>query len=265
MESNRLNVGIIGGCMTCQTGLGLSNLFHRVLARKLKDSYNTDIDTQILFYNEFYKAPILLRESLNKTKLDVLVFQIRPEPYGRRCELIIDNNKGRFIINPILFRPRNAPVLEEIQAIKDPVRLNPEKFKGKNLYHLIRLLLYLNKPLGNLFFLEKNAKNYLLGIIDELKILCDENSIRLIVVGIIPGVWKHENIYRVRFNDATRERLADHNLPFIDLVEQMGSDRNSYFMDDKYHLNIQAHRLIADLLVSEFQKIYFKSYNPGKS
>ncbi len=86
-----LEIGIIGGCMTCQTDLKLSQLFYRSFSQSLLENESVKCFVSLKYYNEYYRIPEQIQVLLAKLKPGMMIIQIRPAPMVMRCEFLIQN------------------------------------------------------------------------------------------------------------------------------------------------------------------------------
>jgi hypothetical protein len=248
-----VNVGIIGGCMTCQPNMKLSRLFFRLFAKKLMDQDNVKCYVNLKYYNEYHRIPELAEQLINKSNPGVIILQVRPAPFIMRSEFLIQDYKGKFIINPLIQSPANIERIENILATKDPVFIRVYNLPWNIKRFVLEVLMRNNIRLGNLFLLEKKATRSLISIIDRLINLCRENSITLYVVGTISSSYKTSDSSLSGMNESLKKFLSGKGIEYLDIYSLISKDQNLYFSEDKYHLNELGHELVAGILYKRFK------------
>ena len=256
MTEKKVEIGILGGCMASQLPLGISNLYHRKLASKLLENLNIKSDTKIKVFPEYYRIPELVNQLVKNNGLDILILQLRPALYSKRTDFLIDNKRGKYIVNPILLNPFNAKKLEGITLLKDPV-LEPWKLiKDTKKLKLIDKILKNNTKIGDLFFLKKRAHRYVLKMIIRVHSICTEHNIELIVVGALNPTNKIKVKLFSDLNYHLATNLSSHKISYLDVFSIMDIDKESFYNEDKFHINKKGHEMIAGLLFEKIRDIY---------
>lgn len=252
MES--INTGIIGGCMTCQTDLKLSQLFYRSFSQKLLEYDGTKCYVSLKYYNEYFRIPELARQLISSSRPDLIILQIRPAPFIMRSELLIQDYSGRFLINPLVFSSENIFKIESILGTKDPVFIEPGKLRNPLKRLAIMPVLRYNILAGRLFGLEKKAVRSAGEILKELNGICTENHVRLMVIGNISSYNVMHDHYLGRFNRAMKKLSDELGIFYLDIYSRIQGDPDRYFGPDRSHLNREGHELVAGLLFGEMTK-----------
>ncbi len=256
MAKTKVEIGIIGGCMASQLDLGISNLYHRKLARKLMDKLNIESNTRIKVFPEYYRIFGLVNQLVKNNGIDILILQLRPAPFIKRADFLIDNRKGKYIVNPILLNPFNAKKLEDITLVKDPV-LEPWKLiRDPKKLNLIDKILKKNTKIGGLFFLKMHAQRYVLKTITSVHSICAENNIELIVVGALNPINEIKVKLFFDLNNYLMSKLSKYNIAYIDIFNIMKKDKKSFYSEDMFHINKKGHEVIAGLLFEKISNIY---------
>lgn len=243
-----LNIGTIGGCMICQTDLKLSQLFYRSLAQKLLENDGIKCFINLKYYNVYHTVLESAKKLASNTKPDIIILQVRPAPFIMQSEFLIQNYKGRFIINPLIYSKRNIVKIEEILGTKDPEIIHTDKLDG--FFKKLPLLpvLRFNICLGNIFLLKRKATKSLEITIDDLARFCRDNKIKLLIIGTINSYYKVHNDSLAGINDYLKKHAGLNGICYIDIFSLIDKEKDKYFGPDKYHLNQAGHELVANLL-----------------
>jgi hypothetical protein len=249
MES--LNIGIIGGCMICQAGLKLSQLFYRSLVQKLSDNKGIKCDINLKYYTLYSSVLESAKQLERNVKPDILILQIRPAPFIMQSEFMIQNYKGRFIINPLILSKKNTTKIEDILTTKDPLILHTDRLDGLFKKLLLLPVLRFNICLGNLFLLKRRAAKSLENAVGDLTIFCRENNIKLVIIGTINSYNKFHNNILAEINLKMKKLAVVNGIKYVDIFSLIDNEKDNYFASDKYHLNKEGHELIASLIYKD--------------
>ncbi len=244
-----VNMGIIGGCMTCQTDMKLSQLFYRALSANFLEKDDIKCLVSLRYYNEYFRIPEKAEHLVKYVKPDTIILQIRPAPFIMRSEFLIQDYRGGFLINPLIFS-KNPEKLETILGTKDPVIIEQDKLKGFFRKIFIKPVLKSNIAFGNLFSLKKNALKSLSEYIISLDQLCKENHISLYLIGTINSYTKKHNDLLSWMNEEIKKLAEIKEITYLDIFTLMNDNKDHYFGPDRFHLNAEGHALVAQLLYS---------------
>jgi len=248
-----LNIGIIGGCMTFQKDIKISQLFHRRFSSLVNENHGIKTYFYLKYYDEFSQIPQLANELFEKQDINIMIVQIRPEPFFKRAAFIIDNHKGKYIINPTLLNNKGLKSIEKILGTKDPVYINSKKDLSIIKYYSYLPFLMFNYQIGHIFGLTIRSKNGILGAINLVNEKCMERKIPLIVIGILNSLNKHSDKVAGKLNTDAKKAFIKSNLHYIDIYSTINKDLKKYFSEDKYHLSYEGHLLISDMLYDTFR------------
>jgi len=248
-----INIGIIGGCMTCQTDLKLSQLFYRKLSKELLDKDDIKCFVSLRYYNEYFRIPEKADHLVKNAKPATIILQVRPAPFIMRSELMIQDYKGRYIINPLVFSHKNIERIENILGTKDPIVLNPYKIKGHLKRLTIKKILHRNTSLGNIFGLKRKAQKSLDEYIIYLQNLCAKNNIHLIIIGTLNSYSYERNELLSEMNNSLKKLTESRGINYLDVFSLVNDDKDRYFGTDKFHLNEEGHALVAGLLYEQMR------------
>jgi hypothetical protein len=260
-----LEIGIIGGCMTCQTDLKLSQLFYRSFSQTLLENESVKCFVSLKYYNEYYKIPEYASMPFNKTKPGLVIIQVRPAPFVMRSEFLIQDYRGHFILNPLIANPGNFTRLETILGTKDPVMIKPGQIRGFFRRTFIMAVLRLNYLLGRIFGLQRRALNSIAGIMDQAIVHCRQNEISLLVIGPLNSASRASNAALRRLNRSLRHQAERNGMGYIDIYSFLDKHRDRFFTSDQHHLNAEGHKQVSSMLYEEFKKIGGKMEYSEKS
>lgn len=244
-----VNIGIIGGCMTCQTDIKLSQLFYRALSANFLEKDDIRCLVSLRYYNEYFRIPEKAEHLVKYVKPERIILQIRPAPFIMRSEFLIQDYRGGFLINPLVCS-KNLEKTETILGTKDPVILQEDKLKGFYNNLIILPLLKHNIRIGNLFSLKKNALKSLSDYIISLDQLCKENHISLYLIGTINSYTEKHNDLLSWMNEEIKKLAEVKEIPYLDIFTLMNDNKDQYFGPDRFHLNAEGHALVARMLYS---------------
>jgi hypothetical protein len=249
-----LNIGIIGGCMTCQTDLKLSQLFYRSFSQTLLEKESVKCFVSLKYYNEYYRIPGRIQEIIAKLKPGVMIIQVRPAPMIMRCEFLIQNYRGGYILNPLIFKPVELGKLEAILGTKEPVfaKLQSLSF-WKRL--LIGAVLSKNMQLGRIFGLHQRALDSVREIMEQSIGQCKKENIPLLIIGPLNASYPQNNIVLGKLNKTLKIVSEQSGTGYIDIYSILEKERKRFFTRDEHHLNAEGHGLVSDMLYEEFKKI----------
>jgi len=253
-----LYTGIIGGCMMCQPGLQLSELYFRRFSHLVEEHFGIMPRVSFGYYNDFYKVPLLADHLFKKEAIKLVVFQIRPAPILARSEFMISDYQGGLILNPLLKKRKNYQKLEEILGQMNPVIRGPNGFSWWKRCYLIPLHKH-RVRLGELSGLVKNTQAYLQQTLLMLQKKCAENDAALFVVSPVPTSNKNRNDLLFEMNVFLKDTIADASIPYIDVFSAFLQKLDAYLTEDRIHLNAAGHDLLANKLFDEFCK--YKEYH----
>jgi citrate lyase beta subunit len=256
LEAKKIDIGIVGGCMASQLELGLSNLYHRRLSSRLRKEAKMESHTHIKVFSEYNKIEPLVYKITEKHGLDILILQIRPALYSKRTDFLIDNKRGRYILNPILLTPWKYDELEKITLLKNP--LSPWDISlNKRKKAILKFSLANNYYIGKYLLLKWRAEKYVLKTIKRINRICISKKIKFLVIGPANPI----NELKVRLfgelDSLLARRLKKLNIFYIDIYDEIGLDKESYYLEDGFHLNQKGHKLIADNLYETIYRLYY--------
>jgi len=250
-----LNIGIVGGCMTCQTDLKLSQLFYRSLSKKLMDNDDIKCFVSLRYYNEYFRIPEQARHLIQYEKPDLIILQLRPAPFVMRSEFLIQDYQGKFIINPLIFSNRKLEKIESILGTKDPIILHEYDFQQRINKSVLLRILKSNISIGNLFRLKARVIKSVKKIITDLETTTRERQIPLFIVGNINSYNEMHNHHLSHLNSEIKAHAGQKGIPYVDLFSSFDGNLDLFFGADRFHLNSEGHERTAELLYS-----HIKSY-----
>jgi hypothetical protein len=176
--------------------------------------------------------------------------------YSKRTDFLIDNKRGRYILNPILLTPWKYDELEKITLLKNPV--SPWDISlNKRKKAILKFSLANNYYIGKYLLLKWRAEKYVLKTIKRINRICISKKIKFLVIGPVNPI----NELKVRLfgelDSLLARRLKKLNIFYIDIYDEIGLDKESYYLEDGFHLNQKGHKLIADNLYETIYRLYY--------
>ncbi len=231
MMKSTIKIGIIGGCLnTGWKSVSLNSIYHRLLAKKIKNDFNL-------------RCRILLSDP-HPCKLSAIIENVKNFAIVDGVDAIL------FQTRPYLFWGLHTPLWTKIMPIRRPWygRLNPY------LYLPQERISAANNLLPSLFLADLSWKlGTLLGLHDKGKTLLNSLFSRLVDIGRqknIP-IFFLSPIFGECYPDKARRHLqalfhnlmAEYHLDYIDLSEL---ENQKYFELDQFHVNAIAHAIISE-------------------
>ena len=254
-KSKSINLTFVGGCFPVQNDILFEDLFHQKLKRRIEREYDTELNINIIRYEQFGTCLKKITAYNKSCPIDVLVFHIRPEPFLRLVKIYYRylNNKG------ILKKSLNIPSLN----MSNSEKYDSSKFEkgisfntGKEETRLHKLLVDLNyiigRNAGNLKYAFK--KYYELAL--DIAAYCKETNIRLLVLGI---GFRNNTPYAKRLcrllNDYLQNKFTNGGIPYIENMSDHSRNTEQYFQNDGIHASDKYHGLIAEALFNELKNL----------
>jgi hypothetical protein len=259
-----LTMGIIGGCLGVQPGIGRSHLYHQVLAKKLQEE--TGVRLRVLLSPFVPPAPITQRAAmlLDAADLDIIAIHVRPQPFLLKCKVIIqyqDGSGGKHaILNPNFTRPGD-------KFRWDP-QFDPFPRKGvlpRNSGHGVERCLPTRKEsqqsdanllLGSVLGLGAKAAAGEIQSIERVKELCSRRGVHMAVMG--PTSSLRSRVADRVCNDLSRkleDALSRRGIPFVPLLGTHGYEGRNVFERDGLHFNEIGHALVAERLYEQIRHL----------
>jgi hypothetical protein len=253
-----VKIAILGGCFPVQEQIIPEKLYHNLIKEKLLREENQKIEFQIYRYDSFCGC-LEITKKLPADKPDCILLHIRPDPYLISSKIYLKyidlENRKRKKIN-MHFCGFKEP---EINPVNYGSKVSKNGFSkiavnvGKQLRRIMRNFNYFAGFItGNNFIVKRKV----LETINEIKMVCKSNGIKLIVQGppMRPRSY-FENILLKSLNKYLQKSITPNAIYIYSLYENDESG-NPIFLDDKIHLNEHGHKLYANLLYKEIVLLY---------
>jgi hypothetical protein len=250
----KIDIGLIGGCMICQPGLDLGDLFFRRLNNKAMSEFNTRCQISLGYYNEYSRIPEIADSLISKNDLSLLMVQIRPAPMLMRNSLIIDDYHGAYKLNPLFYKIHGYAELESILGTKNPDIKDVTRIRSDEPAFL-KWCLKNNLRIGELCGLRFRARSSLLRILKKTGISTKKRGVRFLVMGILPAFFPPHNELFHDFNRTLNEKLTGAGIDYLDLFSNMNQEKERYFSSDLYHLSKDGHQMISDSLAQRLSAL----------
>lgn len=267
------HLGIIGGCLAHQSGLGICQLYPHVLAKKVGAATGVAVHVHVARYADGEYAQ-RLGELTAATRLDGVILHMRSLVI-RKTPLIVKHRSGQtmtYALHPFAFGPRHADwtefedsdfahclrVRRSAAAVSAPAGaisacpsapedifdrpLAPKRVFGLTVGQWNRLA-------GKLVGLEDWAIRDEWAAVDRVWRVCDELGLRLAILAPLPApeaLWIER--FGRRLTDHLRDRLAPYPVPFCSLKRETVQETRALFMRDGIHMNPAGHAAVADVL-----------------
>ena len=243
---NRTSIGFLGGCLNNQKGIEKEEFYYEVFSRHLADiPHKVATSIYISFDTLLNKADGFI----DKNELDVLFLVIRQFPLMPLHKPLIkfENKNGEvnWSLHPALFDRKLSwnPNLSAYHALHEYAHKDKAKFGLRDL----------NLLAGVALGLYSWAPQYVLQEVKKVRDLCKEKNIEFNVLSTqryptsVMGDIACKRISRIQ-----EKQFRDNEINYVNIIH-LGPE---YFASDQVHFNAECHKLIADMLLTEFRKHY---------
>jgi len=238
----KVNISIVGGCAITQNNIPRKNRFFSIFKRDIESDLSIETSFTFSNYVNFKNLEKSVVELLARRETDLLIIQIRPQPFLNLTKLLIRGNNPKLSFNPIIFTSNYSQ--------KNGNEL-PPKFN-----HLVSkpLFMGLNVFVGRLFQLNKKASNIIFNTLVSLQSMCIHNEIQLFILGISPQpMTKQGNINCRILDNYLIKRCGNMGINYIDTFEKMNN--NTYYEVDNVHLSELGHIKLGKILTDGIKNV----------
>jgi hypothetical protein len=267
------HLGIIGGCLAHQSGLGMCELYPRQLAKEVQAVTGARVQVHVARYadGEYVER---LGELAALSRLDGVILHMRALVI-RKTALIVKHRSGQtmtYALHPFAFGPRRAGwtefessdfahclrirrkiAAEGLSAVRTgPRPLLPEDLHDEPLVPRRMFGLTVgqwNRLAGRVFGLEDWAIRDELAEVDRLRLVCDRAGVRLAILAPLPAPeaqWIQQ--FGQRLAQRLREQLAPYRVPVCSLDPTTVEEARRMFTRDGIHMNPSGHLAVARVL-----------------
>jgi hypothetical protein len=267
------NLGIIGGCLAHQSGLGICQLYPHYLAKQVGAATGVTVRVHVARYADGAYAQ-RLGELAAASRLDGVILHMRALVI-RKTALIVKHRSGQtmtFALHPFAFGPRNAGWTEfEDSDFAHCLRVRRGIAKeatsagvssacstaSEDMYNdpLVPKRVFgltvgqWNRLAGRLLGLEQWAIRDELAAVESVRQVCEELGVRLAILMPLPAP---ESEWIERFGLRLASHLRDHLAPYpvalCSLERETVQETRALFMRDGIHMNPAGHAAVADAL-----------------
>lgn len=260
MAGRVFRLGIVGGCMTHQSGIPLSKLFHRQLAASLLARTGITLQPRVArdFERPYAERLVSLQE---QHELDGVLLHIRVAMAVKSTLLSRHSANGtaRYYLHPFLLNRRQVgwASAERAGMTAVPMARRPAAVPGPVEHRLPspgrRILGFrvndLNLILGHMVGLDRWAIRDELASLTEFLALCRSRQLPVVVLGptAVAGSWA-TNRLTTRLNAGIRSVVAPLGVPFCAVNSVVDESGRVNLLPDGHHLNEDGHRYVANQL-----------------
>ena len=278
---SEFHLGIIGGCLAQQAGLGMCQLYPQNLAKRLGAATGVTVRVHIARYADGAYVQ-RLGELAAATQLDGMILHMRALVI-RKTGLVVKHRSGQtvtYALHPfavgarhadwtefedsgfahcLRVRRQNAAVAADASAggastlpalpqddFTQP--LLPRRAFGLTVGQWNRLA-------GRLFGLEDWAIRDELAAVDRVRQVCGELGVRLAILAPLPApesLWIER--FGQRLTNQLRDRLAPYPVPICSVERTTAQETRALFIRDGIHLHPAGHAAVAEALHSTLVK-----------
>ncbi len=236
---NKLNISIIGGCALTQKNIPKESRFYSVFNKRMVN--DLEIDTSISFasYTNYNNLEAIIKRMILKKKSNIIILQIRPQPFLILTKPIIRGNNPSKLVNPLLYSSAAFNHNEkEISPVFNTLAKKPI-FMNTNMY------------LGKLFRLKEKASKHILDTIKNIQSVCNESDIKLFILGIPPQLMTKQTNNNCKFlDDYLYTNCCKNGIKYITTFKNL--NENKYFEKDKVHFSEAGHIMLGEIMFQEF-------------
>lgn len=265
-------VGFVGGCLAAIRHVGLSELYHRVLARRFADR-GIRMSVALEGYDEPGELILAARRLLEERKVDVLVVQVRPHPLVRDAWLLwwrVGEGRRRSVaLHPALW-DRTVRDYDErgfdyaaahVGWQGDGLRHDSAELEdvARAPGHLRRWLKKgnINSILGAAAGLHHWAYRRHLAILREVQRLCGAAKTPLIVIGPMPiPILPAADIVRRRLDRRLAAELRAEGVPYLRVERPQDPAGRDMLLADAQHVGPLGHAYLAELLEPRLAEVF---------
>lgn len=239
-----LKLGIVCGCLPRQYGIAPQDLYHQVLAQKIRSSLKLELDVHSVWYTTLAESAAKTKKLLDEAGPQLLIYHVRPDPFLRASKLLVKYTDSEGARRSMLNFAANDSCIVDRDDYDQ--RQRPKRPKLKSFF---RSLNYLG---GFMLGTYKKASERELRIIQEVEILCQEKKIPLLVVGPASRPTSlTENAWLSRLEKRMSGQLR--HLHYISCFGTHNEKGATLFMEDNVHLNRDGHHRIARLISDKLE------------
>lgn len=231
----KINIGIVGGCAITQNNIPKENRFFSVSKKNIESDLTIETSLSFSNYANFYQLEESIMKLLAKKKTDLLIIQIRPQPFLNLTKLMIRGNDPKISFNHLIFNRNHSHKYENELPPKFNQLVSKPLFMEFNIF------------LGRLIQLNKIASNLIINILVRLHSICVKDKVQLLVLGISPQpMTKQGNINCRSLDNYLKKKCNSHGINYIDTFEKMNDLK--YYEKDKVHLSELGHFKLGESL-----------------
>lgn len=255
-------LGIIGGCMSHQQGISISDLYHQRLAKIVENRLGVRLRIKIARNFEAGHCERLL-DLVKCSHIDGVLLHVRGA-FRRKIDLLAAYTakaETRYVINPALFNRKRIDWAElEAKSFCGSAvlvrRRHPVAGKGttqNNFPPAIRFcglrIGELNRAIGILLGLDRWVVRDELRLLAQFRHCCDEKCMPFVVLGPTPvsDSFRDDYIFQ-KMNNSLRKQAMEMNVPFCSLEGRTGAFNHSLQLRDDIHLTREGHQFVANAL-----------------
>lgn len=250
-------LGIIGGCLSHQPGIPISQLYHQQVAQRFKSDENLELKVR-LGRGFDLSYPERLRELLARAPLDGILLHSRVV-FARKTGLLVyseTNGMRSYVLHPFLFNRQlhgEWMKLEREQFQRLPVLVRqkaPENYAFAEPLPGARVGGFRLNRLNQIFGSWLGLDNW--AIADELYELrafqraCAAEQLPFLVMGPTPSGNSTQLVEKM--DRALQANLPRWGIPYCSLATSPQAQGNPIQFGDGTHLTVEGHRFVAERL-----------------
>jgi hypothetical protein len=260
-DQREFRLGIIGGCLSHQSDIPHSRLFHRQLDRMLQEGQGIRLKVAITrhFDRDYAER---LEALLAEADVDGVLLHLRVVFVAKSVLLVNRLVEGRrhYRLHPFLFKQNEtgwnrfmaaSPAGQVLFASREPPKTSGDDedpfdrpTPSKKVFGF--RLRSLNLAISSLVGLDDWAISDEFAMFEDFKTVCVQRGIPFFILGPTPvTAYSAETILWRKMNRRISERFATTGFPFC-LIEQLEDNYgNTMLRGDGFHLNKFGHTFIA--------------------
>jgi hypothetical protein len=262
------HLGIIGGCLSHQSDIALSQLYHRQLATKLLETSGIRLQVHIARdFEQIYSDRLNLLKDV--AHLDGILLHLRII-FTRKASILsrhVQNDVETYYLHPFLLRRHQHGWADvETANFKNCLRVTHPKGSKANTssetMHGPRIgrrvfgfrLRDMNLILGTLLRLDEWAINDEIHMLRGLVQACQARNLPLFVLGPTPFVGSYWVARLIgKMNERLDSFLASMRVPFCPINDLTDEDAQLLLRPDGLHLNEDGHSFVAKRLAATLE------------
>ena len=244
-----IKAGIICGCLPTQLNIEPGDLYHQLIAQKIRSQFGVGLDVVSIWYTTLAESTGKVLELIAKENPDLVLYHVRPDPYLRISKLFVryKDLKDQFRIK-FNFNGNDQNISDGNPTIR--TRRGNKKKSGFNIF-----LRELNYRIGYIAGINTIAIKKEFDTLKEISSYCRDKDLFLVIIGPASRPRsKMEEFLLQRLDESLFGFFRSADVNYVRCFGATGKNGESLFFEDKVHVNRDGHKRFSELLYPEIEK-----------